>query len=72
MALDPLNRSSHDVLGFGLYFARRYEEAIRAYAESITLDPAYKRPTEFEGLLTMGSMTLRTHAPHVRPSRTTG
>ena len=36
VALDPVNRSSHLVLGAGLYFARRYREAIQAYADIIT------------------------------------
>jgi tetratricopeptide (TPR) repeat protein len=50
VALDLLNRSSHDVFGFGLYFARRYGEAIRAYAESIALDPAYQEAYGVRGL----------------------
>jgi tetratricopeptide (TPR) repeat protein len=54
VALDPLNRSSHDVLGFGLYFARRYREAIRAYADSISLDPAFEESYGFRGLAYYG------------------
>ena len=59
VALDLLNRSSHDVLGFGLYFARRYGEAIRAYAESITLDPAYQEAYGVRGLAYYGIDDLK-------------
>jgi TolB-like protein/DNA-binding winged helix-turn-helix (wHTH) protein len=59
VALDPLNRSSHDVLGFGLYFARRYREAIQAYAESITLDPAYQEAYGVRGLAYYGMDDLK-------------
>jgi len=54
VALDPLNRSSHDALGFGLYFARRYREAIRAYGDSITLDPSYPEAYAVSGLAYYG------------------
>jgi len=52
--LDPLNRSSHDTLGLGLYLARRYGEAIQAYAESITLDRAYQEAYGVRGLAYYG------------------
>jgi len=39
--LDPLDRQSHSVLGGALYFARRYAEAVAAFAEGISLDPDY-------------------------------
>jgi hypothetical protein len=44
----------------------------RPMQTSSPLIPRFKSPTEFAGLPTMGSMTLRTHALHVRASRTTG
>jgi TolB-like protein len=50
VALDPLNRKSHLVLGWGLYFARRYREAIQAFAETITVDPAVEEPYGLRGL----------------------
>ncbi len=37
--LDPLARESHLGLGMGLYFARRYEEAVAEFTESIRLAP---------------------------------
>jgi TolB-like protein/tetratricopeptide (TPR) repeat protein len=40
--LDPLARVSHSVLGRALYAARRYEEAVAAFAEVISLDPDFK------------------------------
>jgi TolB-like protein/tetratricopeptide (TPR) repeat protein len=40
--LDPLARHSHSALGRALYLARRYEEAVAAFAEDISLDPDFK------------------------------
>jgi TolB-like protein/Tfp pilus assembly protein PilF len=54
VALDPLNRKSHLVLGWGLYFARRYREAIQAFADTITLDPALEEPYGLRGLAFYG------------------
>ena len=59
VALDPVNRSSHLVLGAGLYFARRYGEAIRAYADIITLDPAVPEPYGVRGLAYYGLDDLK-------------
>ena len=42
VVLDPLARVSHSVLGRALYAARRYEEAVAAFAEVISLDPDFK------------------------------
>ena len=42
VVLDPLARESHSVLGRALYAARRYEEAVAAFAELISLEPDYK------------------------------
>ena len=42
VVLDPLARASHSVLGRSLYFARRYEEAVAAFAEVISLAPDFK------------------------------
>ncbi len=54
VALDPINRSTHLVLSAGLYFARRYREAIQAYADTITLDPAVQEPYGLRGLAYYG------------------
>jgi TolB-like protein/DNA-binding winged helix-turn-helix (wHTH) protein/cytochrome c-type biogenesis protein CcmH/NrfG len=54
VALDPLNRKSHLVLGWGLYFARRYREAIQVFADTITLDPAVQEPYGLRGLAYYG------------------
>jgi tetratricopeptide (TPR) repeat protein len=42
VVLDPLNRSSHFLLGEALYVARRYEDAVGAFAEVISLEPDFK------------------------------
>jgi len=39
VALDPLNPLSHRALGDALRYARRYNDAIAAYQESIAVDP---------------------------------
>jgi TolB-like protein/lipoprotein NlpI len=42
VVLDPLARASHSVLGRTLYVAHRYQEAVAAFAEVLSLDPDYK------------------------------
>ena len=59
VALDPLNRSSHLVLGGGLYFARRYREAVQAYADIITLEPTIPEPYGVRGLAYYGLDDLK-------------
>jgi TolB-like protein/DNA-binding winged helix-turn-helix (wHTH) protein/Flp pilus assembly protein TadD len=54
VTLDPLNRGSHLVLGAGLYFARRYREAIQAYTDIINLDPSVPEPYGVRGLAYYG------------------
>jgi TolB-like protein/Flp pilus assembly protein TadD len=54
VVLDPLARASHSVLGQMLYVAHRYEEAVAAYAEVISLDPDYKATYAFRGLAYYG------------------
>jgi TolB-like protein/DNA-binding winged helix-turn-helix (wHTH) protein/tetratricopeptide (TPR) repeat protein len=41
VVLDPLGRISHSALGRALYTARRYGEAIAAFAGVISLDPGF-------------------------------
>jgi TolB-like protein/DNA-binding winged helix-turn-helix (wHTH) protein/Flp pilus assembly protein TadD len=48
--LDPLARESHYLLGRGLYFARRYEEAVSAFGEVISLDSDFKLTYAYRGL----------------------
>jgi TolB-like protein len=50
VTLDPLNATTHHLLGFGLYLAHRYDEAKAANAEAISLDPELLRAYEFSGL----------------------
>ena len=50
VVLDPLARNTHAALGRGLYSARRYEEALSAYAEAISLDTDYKASYGYRGL----------------------
>ncbi len=39
--LDPLARASHTARARALYIARRYEEAVAAFAEVISLEPGF-------------------------------
>jgi TolB-like protein/tetratricopeptide (TPR) repeat protein len=48
--LDPLARNTRSALGRVLYSARRYEEALSAYAEAISLDPDYQASYGHRGL----------------------
>ena len=50
VALDPLDRTTYFGLGGRLYFGRRHQEAVAAYAEAIRLDPDYKVPYAMRGL----------------------
>jgi TolB-like protein/tetratricopeptide (TPR) repeat protein len=50
VVLDPLARNTHAALGRGLYAARRYEDALSAYAEAISLEPDYKASYGHRGL----------------------
>jgi TolB-like protein/Flp pilus assembly protein TadD len=54
VVLDPLARGSHATLGRALYAARRYEEAVTAYAEVISLEPDYKQTYGVRGLAYYG------------------
>jgi TolB-like protein/Flp pilus assembly protein TadD len=54
VVLDPLARESHYLLGRALYDARRYEEAVAAFAETISLDPDYKQAYAERGLAYFG------------------
>jgi TolB-like protein/Flp pilus assembly protein TadD len=50
VVLDPLDRESHSLLGDVLFVARRYEEAVAAFAEVISLEPDYKTTYGGRGL----------------------
>jgi TolB-like protein/Flp pilus assembly protein TadD len=54
VVLDPLDHVSHFGLGRALYAARRYEEAIAAYAEGLSLDSDYKAAYASRGLAYYG------------------
>jgi TolB-like protein/cytochrome c-type biogenesis protein CcmH/NrfG len=54
VVLDPLARNSHLVLAGALYSARRYSEAVTAYAEAISLNPGYTEPYAERGLAFYG------------------
>ena len=54
VVLDPLARVSHTALGRALYAARRYEEAIGAFAEVISLEPDFKDTYGTRGLAYYG------------------
>jgi TolB-like protein/Flp pilus assembly protein TadD len=50
VVLDPLNRASHSALGRALFAGRRYEEAVAAWAEVISLDPDFTETYGHRGL----------------------
>ena len=50
VVLDPLAHHSHYGLGVALYFARRYEEAVAALAEAISLEPDHTNSYGIRGL----------------------
>jgi TolB-like protein len=54
VVLDPLARESRSVLGRALYAARRYEEAVTAFAEVISLEPDFKATYGERGLAYYG------------------
>jgi tetratricopeptide (TPR) repeat protein len=54
VVLDPLSRATHTALGRALYAARRYEEAIAAYAEVISLEPDFTGTYAERGLAYYG------------------
>jgi len=54
VVLDPLARDSHSLLGRALYAARRYEEAVVAFSEGISLHPGDKAFYTYRGLAYYG------------------
>jgi TolB-like protein/tetratricopeptide (TPR) repeat protein len=54
VVLDPLARQSHAALGRALYAARRYGDAVAAFAEVVSLEPDYKNTYAFRGLAYYG------------------
>jgi tetratricopeptide (TPR) repeat protein len=54
VVLDPLARGSHSALGQSLYYARRYEEAVAAFADVISLEPEYKATSGRRGFAYYG------------------
>jgi TolB-like protein/lipoprotein NlpI len=54
VVLDPLARDSHSLLGRALYAARRYEEAVVAFSEGISLYPGDKAFYTYRGLTYYG------------------
>ena len=58
LVLDPLARDSHSVLGRALYAARRYEEAVVALSEGISLDPGAKAFYTYRGFAYYGLQDL--------------
>jgi TolB-like protein len=54
VVLDPLARDSHSLLGRALYVGRRYQEAVAAFAEVISLEPDFKATYAERGLAYYG------------------
>lgn len=59
MALDPLGPRSRFLLGESLYLARRYEEAVAAFEEAISLEPGFNGAYGWRGLAYYGLGDLR-------------
>jgi TolB-like protein/DNA-binding winged helix-turn-helix (wHTH) protein/cytochrome c-type biogenesis protein CcmH/NrfG len=59
VTLDPLNPRSYFLLGQGLYAARRYDEAVSAFTEAISLDPGYRELYGIRGLAYYGLGNLQ-------------
>jgi TolB-like protein/Flp pilus assembly protein TadD len=59
VVLDPLARASHYALAQALYAGRRYEEAVAAYAEVISLDPDFKTAHAERGFAYYGLRDLQ-------------
>ena len=66
VVLDPLARQSHGALGRALFAARRYEEAVAAFAEVISLDPDFKATYAQRGFAYYGLGDLRERARLMR------
>ena len=64
VALDPLNPNCNQVLSYGLYYLRRYREAIAAATDAISLDADYQSAYGFRGLAYYGLNDLE----HARAS----
>jgi len=59
VVLDPLANQSHSALGRALYAGRRYEEAVAASAQVISLEPDYKPTYGGRGLAYYGLRDLQ-------------
>jgi TolB-like protein/Tfp pilus assembly protein PilF len=59
VVLDPLARQSHAELAEALYAARRYQEAVAASTETISLDPDFKTSYAYRGLAYYGLGNLQ-------------
>jgi TolB-like protein len=69
-SLDPLNALSHRALGDTLRYARRYEEAIAAYQDSIAVDPEHSDEAYARRGLSyylMGNLPLAQSSCEARP-----
>jgi TolB-like protein len=72
VALDPLNRNSVSQLGQALFDARRYDEAIAAFRETVTLDPEYPVAYALRAMPIICLVIFRADVHRAKPSRTTG
>jgi TolB-like protein/Tfp pilus assembly protein PilF len=52
--LDPLDPGSHNSLSLGLYYSRRYQEAIAAATDAISLDSGYQAAYGLRGMADYG------------------
>jgi TolB-like protein/tetratricopeptide (TPR) repeat protein len=59
VVLDPLSRASHTALARSLYVTRRYEEAVAAFAQVISLEPGFKATYGERGLAYYGLGALQ-------------
>jgi TolB-like protein len=54
VVLDPLNPHSHNALSVGLLFSRRYQQAVAAATDAISLDSDFQEAYGFRGLAAYG------------------
>ena len=54
VVLDPLNPRSHEVFGEASYFARRYQDAVAALGDVISLESDFQRAYGYRGLAYYG------------------
>lgn len=69
VVLDPLDHLTYQGLGAALFGARRYQEAVAVYTESVSVDPNYKPGYGVLGLAYYAAGDLRSALASCEPHR---